>query len=398
MSFMNKGLRRVGVVVLSTFVATTAMTGIAVNTYAATSTSVVSAVVPAASFTNTALVAALPSATGVSLGTQTFVETTPGALFGAADSTTHVTLTLSGTSTFTADVTPTITLPTGYTTPVLPPTTAVGTYSFDVLSPGTPVAATMTVSGLTILASATQTAVTLAASGMATTLGAVPVVNVVDYTARTGGLTRYETAAKLFNSEVGTGATDVVLASGTNFPDALSANYLAGQLGTGILLTAPTSLSTVARQAIIDAGVHRVFITGGTGAVSQTVQNQVTAIHVGNIPSAALITVVRIGGLNRYETNFNINEGDLVASDTVLLASGKDFPDALALGPVAYQGFPLILTGGTTLGESENTQLTDFKPANIVIAGGTGAVSQAIEDSSRRTDSRSCVSPVRTAR
>jgi hypothetical protein len=41
---------------------------------------------------------------------------------------------------------------------------------------------------------------------------------------------------------------------------------------------------------------------------------------------------------------------------------------------------PLIITRGTTLGTEENAQLSDFSPANIVIAGGTAVVSQAIQD------------------
>ena len=108
--------------------------------------SVVNAAVPDASFTNTALVAALPLATGVSLGTQTFSESTAGAFF-ATGSTTVVLTPSAGT--FTAGVTPTVTVPTDYSS-TNPVTTSAGTYSFTVTGPATPIAATVTVSGLTV--------------------------------------------------------------------------------------------------------------------------------------------------------------------------------------------------------------------------------------------------------
>lgn len=362
MSSLNRGLRRLGIVGLSTLVATTAMTGIAATTYAAVS-----------GFTNTAKVAALPAATGVSLGTQTFAETTAGAYFAAGG--TSVVLTLSA-GTLTAGVAPTITVPPGYSM-TNPATAAGGTYTFTVTAPATPVVATVTVSGLTMAAPVTAQTLTLDATLGTVDVDAQPVVNVLTYDARTGGAGRYETAAALFDSQF-SGAPEVVLSSGVNFPDALSASYLAGALGSGTLLTTPNTLSAAARQSIISSAVETVFITGGPGAVSLAVQNQIEAIHVGDTASAPLIEVVRLGGDDRFETNLLVNEFFPNAPDTVLLASGKNFPDALAMGPVAYQGFPLILTQGIALGESEITQLADFDPVNVVIAGGTGVVSATI--------------------
>ena len=342
--------------------------------------SVVNAVVAGTTHTSPGTVLAVPSAPGVSLGAQTLVENSPGAFFGAPNSVTSVTLTLSGTSTFTAGVTPTVTLPAGYTSAVAP-TTAVGTYSFTVTSPATPVAATMTVSGLTILASATAVDVTLAITGGVANPAPLKAVRVIDYTARTGGSDRFATAAALFSNRFSPNGK-VVLSSGVDFPDALSANYLAKRLGTGTLLTAPTTLSTAARTAIINAGVSTVYITGGTGAVSQGVENQITGLRVGGFSFNAFINVVRLGGADRYATNVATNENNLLGANTVLLASGEDFPDALALGPVAYQKtFPLILTRGKVLGATEKSQLADFNPTNVIIAGGVGVVSAEIETS-----------------
>jgi len=343
---------------------------------------VVNAVIPIGSFTNTARVAVLPSTTGVTLGTQTITETTAGAFF-AAGSTTNVALDLSGATKFTADVTPTVTVPAGYTK-TAPVTTAAGLYTFTVTAPATAVAATVTVSGLTMAATATVQTVMLDATIGTKDVDAVPVVNVVAYDARTGGTDRYATSVALLNSLAAD--TDVVLSSGVNFPDALSANYLAGRLKTGTLLTTPNTLPTVVRQAIFSRNISTVYITGGTGAVSALVESQIEAMHVGNVPTAAFITVVRLGGANRYATNQLVNEFNFPTPanlpNTVLLATGKNFADALTVGPIASKKlFPLILTqGGATLGNEGFTQLNNFNPTNVVIAGGTGVVSQAIED------------------
>ena len=334
-----------------------------------------------ATFTSAPRVAALPSTTA-SVGTQTFTESTAGAYFPLA--TQHVLLTLGGGGTFTDGVTPTITVPTGYlaTHPVTAGT--VNHYTFDVTGIAAPIKATVTVSGLTADVDGTVAVRTLTATGMNTqTPPAVKVINVVTYNARTGGATRYETAAALFNS-IANNHGFAVLARGDLYPDALSANYLAGRLGTGTLLTPVATLSSAARLSILNGDVETVYITGGTGAVSQAVQNQIEALHVGNVAAAAFITTVRLGGADRYATNLLVNENAFTPETTVLLASGLNFPDALAFGPIASKPgnpMPLILTRGTTLGTHELAQLSDFGPTNVVIGGGTGVVSAAIATS-----------------
>ena len=121
------------------------------------------------------------------------------------------------------------------------------------------------------------------------------------------------------------------------FPDALSANYLAGNLGTGTLLTAPSALSSAVFNAIVGSPIATVYITGGTGAVSQAVQNRIEATHISNNPALALINVVRLGGADRFATNKIVNAFNFTARNTVLLAGGLNFPDSLSVGPVALR-------------------------------------------------------------
>ncbi len=67
--------------------------------------------------------------------------------------------------------------------------------------------------------------------------------------------------------------SSVVLATDQNWPDALTASYLAAYLRTGVLLTPTGSLSAYTAQAIAQEGVSSVFIVGGNLAVSNGVAN-----------------------------------------------------------------------------------------------------------------------------
>jgi putative cell wall-binding protein len=343
---------------------------------------VVNAIVTEGNFTNTPVVAALQNTT-TGLGTQTFQETTAGGLFPAGA--TSVTLTLSGSCAFTAGVIPTISVPGGYTY-TNPATAAANSYTFTVTAPATPVVAKVTVTGLTT-SCPNLGQQTLSAFGQT-----VPVINVVRPLLRIGGATRYETAAALFDTmyvNAESKPDTAVLARGDLFPDALSANYLAGRLNTGTLLSTPLGLSSAARVAILTHSIRTVYITGGTVAISQAVQDQIEAMHVDNNIFEPFILTIRLGGPDRYDTNLLVNESAYslppAHTDTALMASGANFPDALSVGPVAHgqdpgRAVPMILTRGTTLGGTELQQLADFGPTNVVIAGGTAVISQGIQD------------------
>ncbi len=173
----------------------------------------------------------------------------------------------------------------------------------------------------------------------------------------------------------------MVLSGGELFPDALSANYLATELGTGTLLTRSNSLSPEARQAILDSDVENVYITGGTAAVSQSVEDEIKSMHVSNNASNAFINVIRLGGADRYATNRKINTSQLHNSNIAILAAGTAPYDSLAVGPIVYNNsYPLVLTNGSNLNNGEETQLQNINANTVVIVGGLAVVSQAVED------------------
>lgn len=333
---------------------------------------VTNATVANTKFTAASIVATTPAATGVALGALTAADV------GAAHITSPITYTLSGTAVFTAGVTPTMVGPAGSTWTF----TGAGTNTLVATAAAavpTTSANTYVLSGVKIDPTGTAGAIKVTASyGAAVTIGSAQVVASSVNQTRNGGTDRYATAANLFVAG-GFGGT-AVLASGANFPDALSANFLARQLGTGTLLTDPAALPSITLNTIVTRGVSTVYIVGGTGAVSAAVANQIAATHVANQPNQAFINVVRIAGADRYQTNLAVNEYQFATHTTAIVATGANFADALAVGPaVVHAQYPLILTTGTALSASAAQQLTDMGVTNVVIVGGTGAVSTAVE-------------------
>ncbi len=205
------------------------------------------------------------------------------------------------------------------------------------------------------------------------------VATVVNQT-RLGGSDRYATASLLYDS-VFAPATSVVLTSGANYPDALSASYLARQLFAGVLTTDPGSLPSATKQELLAHAINTVYIVGGTAAVSQNVLNEVAALHVGNSSTNPLINVVRIAGSDRFATNNLVDIYHLPAvTTTAVIATGLNFADALAVGPaITATGDPLILTSGSSLSASAMSTIGNLGIKHAIIIGGTSAVSSALE-------------------
>ncbi len=149
---------------------------------------------------------------------------------------------------------------------------------------------------------------------------------------RLGGSDRYRTAyivAKKIKSLPGSavGGT-VIVASGENYPDALSGASLAARAGWPILLTRSGSLPPATASALSDLRTTKTIVLGGEAAVSASVFR-------------ALPKAQRWGGADRYETSRIIADKatslGILSFGSVGLATGKSFPDALSAGPYAAQ-------------------------------------------------------------
>jgi putative cell wall-binding protein len=198
---------------------------------------------------------------------------------------------------------------------------------------------------------------------------------------RYAGSDRYDTAAKAAIDTFGTADT-VILASGANYADALSASYAAGTGVVPVLLTAPSTLPTATGDALTALKTTQVAIVGGTASVGTSVE---AALKERGIKTS------RVAGNSRYETAQKVatdaGPGAVghIGSDTrptALLVSGESFPDALSAGPMSFAAhLPIILTQRATLSPEAQKALTDLKITRVIVVGGEAAVSTAAEAS-----------------
>lgn len=188
---------------------------------------------------------------------------------------------------------------------------------------------------------------------------------------RVAGADRYATSVQVSQHEFPGTAPVVYVASGLEYPDALSAGPVAVKMGGPVLLTAPGSLPSSVAAEVTRLQPSTIVVAGGEGAVSDSVLDQLEKA----VPSA---TVSRVSGLDRYATSRAMVESQFSAASTIYLATGSDYPDALAAGAAAgHEGLPVLLVDGaaSTVDASTAALLRRLNVANIVIAGGAGSIS-----------------------
>jgi len=234
-------------------------------------------------------------------------------------------------------------------------------------------------SRIAALASALAVLAGVVASGAPHPLGATVVSSTVT-TSAVSGADRYDTARLAALAAFPSGANEVVLASGVNFPDGLAAASLAGALGAPLLLTPPAALAPETISALTALKVKTVQIVGGTNAVSSGVISQLTTAGY-TVPTA-------IAGTDRYGTAAAIAAaavavkavGTVGGQKTAILAGGVNFPDALAAGAASYVGnIPILLTDPNTLSSAASSEITTLGVTHVIIMGGTNAVSSTVE-------------------
>ena len=212
-----------------------------------------------------------------------------------------------------------------------------------------------------------------------------------NYTAATASARRFGAADRYENARIiaealtlrlrPTEVSEVIVASGEDFPDAVAAAVLSKSKDAPLLLTEPESLHSSVTTYVNSHDITKVWIVGGTGAVSSEVE---TAL--GNL--SGVETVERIAGASRYETALNVADevgtpGLLCGSNhrAVVLTNGTSYADGLVAGPLAWRGLhPLLFTAADALPDATAKWLTASNVGEAVIVGGETAVGTAVVD------------------
>ncbi|MWV49109.1 hypothetical protein GRS96_07440 [Rathayibacter sp. VKM Ac-2803] len=208
-------------------------------------------------------------------------------------------------------------------------------------------------------------------------LGAVR--SLVSDTTRIGGSDRYDTSRRVVADAFGTGPYDeVFLATGTNFPDALSAAPIAGWRGEPVLLVdgATSTVDTPTEAALQDLDPGHAEFIGGGPSISEAYQDDFTRRGLAE-------TVSRIAGSNRHDTSVRLNRAypQSLLQDTVFFAAGDSFADALSgATSAAALGSSVLLTERDCV----HDYTTDFMATNsknyAFLLGGEPTLTRDVEN------------------
>ncbi|MGP1910009.1 cell wall-binding repeat-containing protein [Metabacillus sp. JX24] len=186
-------------------------------------------------------------------------------------------------------------------------------------------------------------------------------------TTRISGEDRYKTSVEVSKKAFPNGTANIVIAVGTNFPDALAGGPLAYKLKAPILLTKKDSIPTSVNNEIVrlkQRGAKNVYILGGENAVTKAVASKLTSMG---------LTVQRISGSDRYETSVAIAKHVGTATKKAFIANGSNYPDSLSASAIAArQGSPILLVQKSSVPSSVQTFLKGFSKSYVI--GGTGVV------------------------
>jgi putative cell wall-binding protein len=200
---------------------------------------------------------------------------------------------------------------------------------------------------------------------------------------RIAGADRYGTSIAIAEHAFPHGATTAYLATGTNFPDALSAGGAAAESGGPVIIVngAETSVDSATQSALAQLGVRDVTVAGGEASMSAELYS--------SLSSTAGLTVSRVAGDDRYETSSYLNQLAFPTSTMMgqlstppkfaFLALGTNFPDALSGGALAGTlGAPLFVVPSDCIPQSIEQDLQSMQITKVVLLGGTASLGQAV--------------------
>jgi putative cell wall-binding protein len=163
------------------------------------------------------------------------------------------------------------------------------------------------------------------------------------------------------------------VASGLNFPDALSGAPAAGALGGPVLLTLPDGVPAPIEAELRRLKPARVVVLGSAASVADA-----TAAKLADITKVA---VTRQAGADRFATSAAISSGAFEPGVPVAyVANGLNFPDALSGAPAAgAAGGPVLLSLPDKLPALIEAELRRLKPARIVVLGSGTSIADSVQ-------------------
>lgn len=207
-----------------------------------------------------------------------------------------------------------------------------------------------------------------------------PSASAVAGTGRLGGADRYETAVRIaaetYPSQLSGTATTVYVARADDFPDALAAGSLTG--GPVLLVPADGAVPQSVRDAVVRLSPSLVVGLGSSSAVPAATLRLLAADAGGTGPG---VPWTRYGGADRYATAVTISQAafptPFTTGGVVYLATGTNFPDALAAGTLT-DGPVLLVPESGTVPAAVTAEIARLAPAEVWVLGGRSVISDDI--------------------
>ncbi|KZX22735.1 cell wall-binding repeat-containing protein [Rathayibacter tanaceti] len=187
---------------------------------------------------------------------------------------------------------------------------------------------------------------------------------------RIGGKDRYDTSKQIIQYAFSGGSSRAWLATGEKFPDALGASAAAGAVDAPVILVngGLASADSTTRAIVSGLKVQNLTIAGSALSVSDGIKDSLPA------PS-----VTRIGGVDRYDTSEQLNRAAFASAKTVFLATGENFPDALAGATAAgYSSSPLFAVPPTCVPRAVLADIATSGATRVVLLGGPTTLSDDV--------------------
>ena len=201
---------------------------------------------------------------------------------------------------------------------------------------------------------------------------------------RIAGSDRYATSRAIIADAFTEAPVEAVyVATGENFPDALSAAAAAGSRNSPVVLVRPWlapngyDLDPATHQLLMTLRPREAIVVGGTPTLPELVSRAVQR-SVEWVPELEHPTL-RLWGIDRFETSKYISADAFAASDRVFLATGLNYPDALAGAALAASvGAPLFVTRTECVPASILRQIGRLGAERVTLLGGTPSLDSRV--------------------
>lgn len=188
---------------------------------------------------------------------------------------------------------------------------------------------------------------------------------------RIAGSDRYETSINISKAGWPVSSTSgvAVIATGNDFPDALSAAPLAKKYDAPILLSDYGNPDPELSSELMRLNIKKVYIIGGPGVISSALEDKINKMGIES---------TRLYGNDRYETSVAIAR-EIGPVNNVIVTTGSDFPDALSIASWAAKNeIPILLSDRESLPKCAEDYIKNNNITSSTVVGGPGVVGESV--------------------